>query len=62
MILLKDINHRDINGWTPTYTAAYHGRLGCLQMLFKWGGKLDDVDNDGNTAGKRDVGHTDESM
>jgi hypothetical protein len=22
-------------------------------MLVKWGAKLDDVDNDGNTAGKR---------
>jgi len=48
---IKDLNHRDVNGWTPAYTAAYHGRLGCLQMLVKWGGKLDDVDNEGNTAG-----------
>lgn len=49
---LKDLSHRDINGWTPAYTAAYHGRLGCLQMLVKWGAKLDEVDNEGNTAGK----------
>jgi ankyrin repeat domain-containing protein 42 len=49
---IKDLNQRDVNGWTPAYTAAYHGRLGCLQMLVKWGGKLDDVDNEGNTAGK----------
>jgi ankyrin repeat domain-containing protein 42 len=48
---IKDLNHRDVNGWTPAYTAAYHGRLGCLQMLVKWGAKLDDVDNEGNTAG-----------
>ena len=50
--LCKDFTHRDVNGWTPAYTAAYHGRLGCLQMLVKWGAKLDDVDNEGNTAGK----------
>ncbi len=49
---IKDINLQDINGWTPAFTAAYHGRLGCLQMLVKWGAKLDDVDNEGNTAGK----------
>lgn len=48
---LKDINHTDINGWTPAFTAAFHGRLGCLQMLVKWGAKLDDVDNEGNTIG-----------
>ncbi|CAF3866860.1 unnamed protein product [Rotaria magnacalcarata] len=48
--MLQDLHHRDVNGWTPAYTAAYHGRLGCLQMLVKWGAKLDDVDNEGNTA------------
>lgn len=48
---LKDINHQDMNGWTPAFTSAFHGRLGCLQMLVKWGAKLDDVDNEGNTAG-----------
>ncbi len=52
-MLFKDINHQDNNGWTPAFAAAYHGRLGCLQMLVKWGAKLDDVDNEGNTAGKR---------
>ncbi|CAF3622149.1 unnamed protein product, partial [Rotaria sp. Silwood2] len=53
--LFKDINHMDVNGWTPAFTATYHGRLGCLQMLVKWSGKLDDVDNEGNTAGKKDL-------
>lgn len=52
-LLFKDINHQDSNGWTPAFTAAFHGRLGCLQMLVKWGAKLDDADNEGNTAGKR---------
>jgi ankyrin repeat domain-containing protein 42 len=53
-LLFKDINHQDNNGWIPAFTAAYHGRLGCLQILVKWGAKLDDVDNEGNTAGKRE--------
>lgn len=42
----------DINGWTPVFTAAFHGRLGCLQMLVKWGATLEDVDNQGNTIGE----------
>lgn len=31
------------------HSAAYHGRLGCLQFLKTAGGKLDECDNDGNT-------------
>ena len=53
--IFKDINQQDVNGWTPAFTAAYHGRLGCLQMLVKWGAKLDEFDNEGNTPGKKSL-------
>ncbi|KAL3846546.1 hypothetical protein ACJMK2_017525 [Sinanodonta woodiana] len=43
------INATDKNGWMPIHCAAYHGRLGCLQLLHKWGATIDDVDNTGNT-------------
>lgn len=41
----------DKNGWTPVHCASYHGRLGCLQMLIKWGAEVDHTDNCGNTPG-----------
>lgn len=37
----------DFNGWLPTHCAAFHGRLGCLQMLCRWGSSVEEVDNDG---------------
>lgn len=51
-LIFKDLHQQDVNGWTPALTATFHGRLGCLQLLVKWGAKLDEVDNDGNTAGE----------
>jgi hypothetical protein len=48
----QDSNAQDKNGWTPVHAAAYHGRLGCLQYLARWGGNIEDVDNVGNTPGK----------
>lgn len=50
-ILFQDINSTDKNGWTPVHGACYHGRLGCLQLLNKWGASIDEVDNIGNTPG-----------
>ncbi|XP_052782421.1 ankyrin repeat domain-containing protein 42-like isoform X1 [Mya arenaria] len=46
---VKDINTTDKSGWTPVHSACYHGRLGCLQLLNKWGASIDEVDNLGNT-------------
>lgn len=51
IVIRKDVNIQDGNGWTPIFTATYHGRLGCLQMLIKWGSKTDETDNEGNTLG-----------
>ena len=51
MSLPKDINCVDKNGWTPVHAACYHGRLGCVQLLNKWGASIDEVDNIGNTPG-----------
>ena len=45
------MNALDCNGWTALHTAAFHGRLGCLQLLHRWGGHLDEADNTGNTPG-----------
>ena len=28
----QDINATDNMGWTPVHCAAFHGRLGCLQV------------------------------
>lgn len=50
-IFCQDINCTDKNGWTPVHAACYHGRLGCLQLLNKWGASIDEVDNIGNTPG-----------
>ena len=49
------MNAVDKNGWTPVHCAAFHGRLGCLQLLLRWGGKIDETDNNGNTPGICDV-------
>ena len=37
----------DNNGWLGTHYASYQGRLGCLQLLHKWGCPLTEVDNNG---------------
>ncbi|XP_066197369.1 ankyrin repeat domain-containing protein 42 [Sylvia atricapilla] len=43
-----DVNVSDRNDWKPVHYAAFHGRLGCLQLLVRWGASVDDVDNNGN--------------
>ncbi|NXI32454.1 ANR42 protein, partial [Sterrhoptilus dennistouni] len=45
---LLEVNVSDRNDWKPVHYAAFHGRLGCLQLLVRWGASLDDVDNNGN--------------
>lgn len=47
----QDVNVSDKNDWKPIHNAAFHGRLGCLQLLVRWGATLDDVDNNGNLPG-----------
>uniref|UniRef100_A0A8C5RQK4 Ankyrin repeat domain 42 n=1 Tax=Laticauda laticaudata TaxID=8630 RepID=A0A8C5RQK4_LATLA len=44
----QDVNASDKNDWKPIHNAAFYGRLGCLQLLVRWGATLDDVDKDGN--------------
>ena len=51
MCARQDVNSADKAGWSPVHCAAFHGRLGCLQLLIRWGGRIDDVDNNGNTPG-----------
>jgi len=41
----------DRNSWSAVHSAAFHGRLGCIQLLLRWGGMIDDTDNLGNTPG-----------
>lgn len=48
----QDVNVTDNFGWSLVHSAAYHGRLGCLQLLIKWGANIDEVDKAGNTPGK----------
>ncbi|KAM6385060.1 ankyrin repeat domain-containing protein 42 [Alca torda] len=45
---LDNVNVSDRNDWKPVHYAAFHGRLGCLQLLVRWGACIDDVDNNGN--------------
>ncbi|XP_041879988.1 ankyrin repeat domain-containing protein 42 isoform X2 [Corvus kubaryi] len=45
---MQDVNVSDRNDWKPVHYAAFHGRLGCLQLLVRWGACVDDVDNNGN--------------
>lgn len=51
MYILQDVTVTDKNGWSPVHCAAYHGRLGCLQLLVKWGSETDGTDNSGSTPG-----------
>ncbi|XP_040514578.1 ankyrin repeat domain-containing protein 42 isoform X1 [Gallus gallus] len=46
--LTENANAADRNDWKPVHYAAFHGRLGCLQLLVRWGACIDDVDTDGN--------------
>lgn len=41
----------DKREWKPVHYAAFHGRLGCLQLLVKWGCSVEDVDYNGNLPG-----------
>jgi len=43
----------DMNGWTALHFAAFHGRLGCVQLLLRRGGRAGDVENSGCTAGEK---------
>ncbi|XP_025047442.1 ankyrin repeat domain-containing protein 42 isoform X3 [Alligator sinensis] len=45
---MQDANVSDKNDWKPIHYAAFHGRLGCLQLLVRWGASIDDVDDNGN--------------
>ncbi|KAM6099716.1 ankyrin repeat domain-containing protein 42 isoform 3-T9 [Theristicus caerulescens] len=45
---MQNVNVSDRNDWKPVHYAAFHGRLGCLQLLVRWGACIDDVDNNGN--------------
>lgn len=45
------MNVSDRKDWKPVHYAAFHGRLGCLQLLLRWGACIDDVDNNGNLPG-----------
>lgn len=45
----------DKNSWAPIHYAAFHGRLGCLQLLARWGGVVDETDSLGNTPGERSL-------
>ncbi|XP_013805785.2 ankyrin repeat domain-containing protein 42 isoform X3 [Apteryx mantelli] len=45
---MQNANISDRNDWKPVHYAAFHGRLGCLQLLVRWGACIDDVDNNGN--------------
>ena len=49
--MFQEVNSVDKNGWTPVHCASFHGRLGCLQLLVRWGGHIDETDNNGNTPG-----------
>ena len=48
----QDVNAVDKNGWTALHFAAFHGRLGCIQLLLRYGGHAHDVENCGCTAGQ----------
>lgn len=41
----------DKREWKPVHYASFHGRLGCLQLLVKWGCGIEDVDYNGNLPG-----------
>ncbi|XP_064025516.1 ankyrin repeat domain-containing protein 42 isoform X1 [Pogoniulus pusillus] len=45
---MQNLNVSDMYDWKPVHYAAFHGRLGCLQLLVRWGACIDDVDNNGN--------------
>ncbi|TGZ74797.1 hypothetical protein CRM22_000760 [Opisthorchis felineus] len=45
-----DVETVDGHGWTMLHCAAFHGRLGCVQVLLRWGLRIEDVDKSGNTA------------
>ena len=55
LVIVQDVNSVDKSNWTAVHVASYHGRLGCLQLLIKWGARHDDVDNNGNTPGKNNA-------
>ena len=52
----------DKREWKPVHYAAFHGRLGCLQLLVKWGCSVEDVDYNGNLPGICKSKHFDFSL
>ena len=48
----QDIHAKNLNGWSPVHVASYHGRMGCLQLLVKWGARTDETDKTGNVPGE----------
>lgn len=53
VVTYQDVNAVDKNGWTSLHFAAFHGRLGCVQLLLRWGGHANDVENSGCNAGQK---------
>nr|XP_008261523.1 ankyrin repeat domain-containing protein 42 isoform X1 [Oryctolagus cuniculus] len=45
---MQDPSVTDKREWKPVHYATFHGRLGCLQLLVKWGCSIEDVDYNGN--------------
>jgi ankyrin repeat protein len=45
----KDIDAQNIEGYTPLHLAAYKGHVETVKTLIKYGAKIDERDNNGNT-------------
>nr|XP_015840058.1 PREDICTED: ankyrin repeat domain-containing protein 7-like [Tribolium castaneum] len=48
--LQADLNHKNINGYTPLHAAARNGHLFVVQLLIENGADLGAIDNFGNNA------------
>ncbi|XP_069932322.1 ankyrin repeat domain-containing protein 42 isoform X3 [Oryctolagus cuniculus] len=54
---MQDPSVTDKREWKPVHYATFHGRLGCLQLLVKWGCSIEDVDYNGNLPALAFPGH-----